>query len=271
MVSDRSRHGAQTSGAHAVLLKGGTANHGRVMRLGDTVRRPSGPYTGAVHALLRHLERRGFEGVPKVIGTDGDEEVLGYVHGRAATEPLDPWALTDEALASVGRLLAGYHREVSGFDGGGLQWQRPVPERWRGDLVTHNDTNPANVVFSGGQATALIDFDLAAPGTPAWDLAVAACFWVPLREPGDVADSRRGRSHERLRLLLDAYEADAALRAEVAEACPAANDWIAGIIHDASRRGHPAFGRVWEAQAASFARAGDWLRANRDTLLVSSR
>lgn len=249
-------------------LFGGTANYGRVVRVGDTVHRPQGSHTGAVHALLRHLEQRAFDGAPRLIGTQGDAEILEYVDGSAATEPFEAWALADEAMAGVGRLLAAYHRAAAGFDARGLQWQRPVPARWRGPLVTHNDVNPANVVFRDGRAVALIDFDLAAPSTAAFDLAVTACFWAPLREPGDVLDSRRGRAPERLRLLLDGYDAGRGLRADVAEACADASGWIADIIEDASARGHPAFGRVWRAQADTFTRAQGWLRANRATLLA---
>ena len=39
-----------------------------VVRVGDTVRRTTGPWTPAVHALLRHLEARGFDAAPRVLG-----------------------------------------------------------------------------------------------------------------------------------------------------------------------------------------------------------
>ena len=41
-----------------------------VTRVGDTVRRGTGPWTPAVHALLRHLEGVGFDGAPMVLGID---------------------------------------------------------------------------------------------------------------------------------------------------------------------------------------------------------
>ena len=41
-----------------------------VVRVGDTVRRPVGRWTPAVHSLLRHLEAVGFEGAPRVLGFD---------------------------------------------------------------------------------------------------------------------------------------------------------------------------------------------------------
>ena len=39
-----------------------------VLRHGDTVLRPAGPWTPAVHALLIHLENAGFTGSPRVVG-----------------------------------------------------------------------------------------------------------------------------------------------------------------------------------------------------------
>ncbi|HZC69081.1 MAG TPA: phosphotransferase [Jatrophihabitans sp.] len=247
-------------------LPGGTANRGRVIRVGNTVHRPSGGYTPAVHALLGHLADGGFGGAPRVLWAGRRTEVLGYIEGSAATEPLADWALTAQALASVGALLRDYHDHAASFHGTQLPWQRPVPERWRRSLVTHNDVNPANVIFRDGRAIALIDFDLAAPGTAAFDLAVTACFWAPLRAAEDVPDDRREQPFERFQLLLASYGADARLRDEVAEALPEANRWIADIIADAALLGHPTFGTLWERDAAMYERAASWLAAN-DTRL----
>jgi len=49
---------------HETALVGGDVNVGVqvVVRVGDTVRRPVGPHTEAVDALLRHFEAVGFDG-----------------------------------------------------------------------------------------------------------------------------------------------------------------------------------------------------------------
>lgn len=252
-------------------LAGGTANFGRVIRVGDRVHRPAGPHTPAVHALLRHVRDQGFLRVPEVLGRDGDVEVVRYIEGWAAIEPVAGWALSDDAIHAVGGLLREYHRHAAGFDLAGRQWQRQVPRRWRGDLVTHNDLNPANVVFRDGQPCAMIDFDLAAPSTAAFDLAVTACFWAPLRDAADIVDSRRGRVLDRFRQLLEAYGADSALRREVSEATPAANAWIAGVIEDNAQRGHPAFSRLWQGAMGMHHRASAWLSTHSDELTMASR
>jgi hypothetical protein len=252
-------------------LRGGTANHGRVFRVGNTVHRPRGQHTRAVHALLRHVADNGFTAAPRVIGVDARHEIVSYIEGSAAPEPVPEWALTDHALASVGTLLREYHRQAAGLQLRGLRWQRNIPTRWRGALVTHNDLNPANVIFRDGRAVGLIDFDLAAPGTAAFDLAVTACFWSPLRDAADIIDSRRTRVLERFGLLLDAYGADADLRRSVTDAAPAANRWIADVIEDNAKRGHPAFGRMWHQAMGMHRRASIWLAAHTDDLLDASR
>jgi hypothetical protein len=40
--------------------------------------RPARPWTSAVHALLRHLERAGFAGSPRVVGDGYDGRATRY-------------------------------------------------------------------------------------------------------------------------------------------------------------------------------------------------
>jgi aminoglycoside phosphotransferase (APT) family kinase protein len=79
-----------------------------------------------------------------------------------------------------------------------------------GLIVAHHDLAPYNAVWTDRGLAGFIDWDLAAPATAAWDLAFAACAWVPLHarhivaEQGftDFADRPR-----RLRRFLDSYGA----------------------------------------------------------------
>src|SRR5246127_2107223 len=134
-----------------LLLSGGTANRGRVVRVGDTVVRPTAPCWPATHALLRHLDAVDFDGAPRVLSVGPVTETLTYIAGRAAVPPLSDDVLTDEALVSVANLLRRYHRAAASFDPAGYAWPRPVPARYRTGLVSHNDVYPANVVFRGGR------------------------------------------------------------------------------------------------------------------------
>ena len=157
------------------MLPGGIANRGRVVRVGDTVRRPLRSWSPATHALLLHLEAVGFEGAPRFLGVDAQgREVLSYIPGQAVLTPFPAWALTDDALVSVAELLRDYHDAVSTFDPTPHTWPPSPPDAYLGDVVSHNDPNLDNIVFRDGRAVALIDFDLASPGSRTWDVACAA-------------------------------------------------------------------------------------------------
>jgi hypothetical protein len=229
-----------------VLLHGGTTNVGLVTRVGDTVRRPRRPTSEATRALLEHLERVGFDGAPRYLGIDDrGREVLSYVSGEAAIAPLPAWALTDEALVSVAQLLRRYHRAVASFDPTGYTWPHPIPASFRHGLVSHNDPNLDNVIFDHGRAIALIDFDLASPGSVAWDLACSARLWVPLRAHHDAPTALVDRSLTRLGLFADAYGASTDERAGLVDAIVECHDWCYTIVQTAVANGHEAFGLNW--------------------------
>jgi hypothetical protein len=184
---------------------------GGVTVVDGTVRRPTGRWTPAVHALLLHLERVGFEGAPRVLGLDADgREILTYLPSESRSRVDAP--KTDEALVALGRLLRRLREAVTGF-------VPPADSVWRltrpfqpGDIICHNDVNPGNVVYRGGLPYALIDWDLAGPGSPEDDFVRAAILLAPL-VPDDVCrawgfDVVPDRAH-RLRRLTDGYGVEA--------------------------------------------------------------
>ncbi len=233
-----------------IPLLGGTANRGLVVRVGDTVRRPARPTGAATHALLRHLDRVGFDGAPRFLGIDADgREVLSYVEGQAITPPYPAWALTDAALASVAGLLRRYHAAVAGFDPAPYGWPESPPAPFGGGLVLHNDPNLDNVVFRQGRAVALIDFDLASPGPRVWDVAAAVRLWAPLRQDADVPDARRGQALRRFRLFADAYGLTGDERAVLVDAVIANHDWLYGVVRRGAENGHAAFADYWSSGA----------------------
>ena len=59
-----------------------------IVRRGDWLLRPMGSWSPAVHEYLRYLEAAGFEGSPRVLGTEGDREVLTFIDGDVAMAPL---------------------------------------------------------------------------------------------------------------------------------------------------------------------------------------
>src|SRR3954467_15664070 len=225
-----------------VVLVGGTANRGRVVRVGNTVRRPQRPTSAAVHALLCHLEDVGFPGAPRFLGVDEQgREVLSYVSGTAITQPYPAWALTDEALVSVAHLLRAYHGAVRTFDPTPYAWSQSPPDPFAGELISHNDPNLDNVVFRDGRAVALIDFDLASPGARVWDVACAARLWAPLRPERYIADARRGRALDRLPLFVDSYGLGPDERQRLAAAVLHNHLWCYDIVGTAAANGHAGF------------------------------
>ena len=198
-----------------IPLAGGDVTES-VVRVGDTVRRPVGPHSPLVHALLAHLESAGFEGAPRFLGIDGaGREVLSYIDGEVAGRPRPPWIADETRLASVGRLVRAYDDAAASFT--------PPPDALPGteaaeppgippapayppELIGHVDITPENVVFRNGRAYALIDFDLARPATRADEMFNAMLWWAPLSDPRDVDPLLRHVDvPRRSRILADAY------------------------------------------------------------------
>lgn len=127
--------GGGTDRPDEVVLVGGTANRGLIMRRGDAVHRPPGPHAASVHALLTYLDEVGFDGAPRFLGMDEQgREVLSFIPGDAVVPPYAPWMFSDDTLRSVARLLRRYHEAVADFDLAPWRWSRPPPRssavRW---------------------------------------------------------------------------------------------------------------------------------------------
>ena len=260
-----------TDPLHEIPLEGGIANRGRVVRVGETVRRPLRPTSRATHALLQHLGRVGFDGAPKFLGIDAQgREVLSYIPGAAVTPPYASWALTDAALVSVAQLLRRYHQAVHDFDFSGYDWPQSAPKPYSGELISHNDPNLDNVVFREGQAVAFIDFDLASPGSRLWDVAAAVRLWAPLRDDVDISDARKGFALKRFRRMIDAYELDQTERLNIVDAIQANHDWLYSIIRTAADHGNAGFTDYWEQAASRVGRTGHWYRENYELLIKTA-
>jgi hypothetical protein len=217
----------ERAGQAEVPLAGGDVTEG-VVRVGDTVRRPVGPHSALVHALLAHLESAGFEGAPRFLGIDGSgREVLSYVDGEVAGRPRPPWIAEEARLASVGRLVRAYDDAAASFTAppGVLPGAQPdgppgIPPApgYPPELIGHVDITPENVVFRDGRAYALIDFDLAKPATRADEVFNAMMWWVPLSDPRDVDPLLRDVDvPRRARILADAYDLSGTDRERIVE------------------------------------------------------
>ena len=174
-LTGRARHVAAISVAAVGSLQDDP--HRPVVRVGDTVRRPTYPWSPAVHGLLKHLEGVGFP-APRFLGIDDQgREILSYLDGASGP---DGWsAVVDEAgLAAFARFLREYHEAVRGY--------RPADSRWafagEGEIICHGDWGPWNAVWRGTEPIGMLDWDYAHPGRPLEDVAYALRYVVPFRD-----------------------------------------------------------------------------------------
>jgi Phosphotransferase enzyme family len=161
-------------------LVGGFVNE--VVRMGDTVRRPCGPWTPAVHGLLNHLAEKGFTEAPRVLGIDDQgREVLTFLPGEPVSWTDWPSVLRDgDGLAQLGTLLRRYHDAVRDYvPPPDAVWRNPLAPA-TGELVRHGDFAPFNTVWCDDRVTGVIDWDFAQPGRAITDLAYLAWYGVPL-------------------------------------------------------------------------------------------
>lgn len=186
------------------ILTGG--NMTPVVRIGESVRRSTGPWTPTIHRMLEHLRSRGIEWVPAPHGLDeAGREVLDFVPGDVPGYPMPPWVWADSILEDAAHRLRQLHDASVDFDGTGALWRLPSHEP--AEVLCHNDFAQYNFVFTDEAITGVIDFDTASPGPRIWDLAYLAHRLVPLNDRDRVGDHPAER-RRRLALLLDAYGAE---------------------------------------------------------------
>ena len=250
-----------------VPLHGGDVT--TIVRVGDTVRRETGPWSPAVHSLLEHFERVGFDGAPRFLGIDEQgREILTFVEGEPAHAPVPAG---DDVLWELGRLLRRMHEAQAGFvPPAEAQWQRFPGDETSGEVICHDDLFWPNIVFRDGLPAVLIDWDLAKPAPRFVDVARASSYWAPLIHDSFATEwglplDRRG---ERMRLLCDAYGLE--------------DDERAGLLHEVVRRRQfgyeahriwggverrPGWREMWDAGSAKqFAANMAWLEDHRAEL-----
>ncbi len=154
------------------------------VRIGDEVVRPATASTESMKQLLSHLEECGFEGAPRVVGSEPDGVVrLTWIEGWVPNEA-EGWKLDAGALESVGRLLRQYHDSARGFapNAGFVEGPQALAE---GDIICHGDIAPRNTVFREGQAAAFIDWDGIWVAPALWDLGHALWQFAPVCDDDD--------------------------------------------------------------------------------------
>ena len=189
------------AGDGEVPLPGGRITPG-VVRVGDTVRRPTTTASPFVARLLGHLEQQGFAGAPRHLGLDeAGRDTFTYLPGHVPAR-FQHW--TDAQVAAAGALLRSLHDATRGS-----ALAEPCA------VVCHHDPGPNNTVFRDGLPVAFIDFDTAAPGDPLEDIGYAAWTWCVSSRPGTPPAAVQATQ---VRVLADAYGLDASGRGKLVDA-----------------------------------------------------
>jgi hypothetical protein len=245
-------------------LAGGGVNE--VVRVGDKVRRPTGPWSRRVHELLRRLEVEGFRGVPRVHEVTADGfEVLDFLPGDVSNYPPTPAAASAEALESAAALLRAYHDATVEYaaeaprDGWQVVGVEPV------EVICHGDFAPHNCVLDGSRVVGIIDFDHAQPGTRLWDVAYAAYRWVPLTASSN-ADGFGNTEEQaaRLRVFCDRYGLDEAGRADLVDAVAARLNALVDFMRAQAAAGNEAFaGHLAAGHHIQYLNDADYVREQR--------
>lgn len=164
-----------------ITLPGG--NVGGAVRVGDTVRRPTGPWTPAVHALLDHLNRTGLDSIPAVHGIDErGREILSYLPGRAVDVDIE--IVPDTLLAAAVEWLRRFHEAVRDYrPAGPVRWRNGTWTLAADEIICHHDPGAYNWIVEGDRLVGVVDWDMAAPGRPIDDLAFMAWNVIPLHQP----------------------------------------------------------------------------------------
>jgi hypothetical protein len=124
-----------------------------VVRVGDTVRRPTGANSEYVHGLLLHLEHCGFDGAPRFLGVDRKgREILTFIDRFAP--PHNGFTLSEDAVRAGATLVRDVHDLTQG-----------TPFATGSEVAAHRNLSQPNFVFRDMVPIAIIDWDSTRPGT----------------------------------------------------------------------------------------------------------
>jgi len=229
--------------------------------------------------LLRHLERVGFEGAPRVVGDgyapDG-RMTVSFLPGQSP----HPGAWADEHAARVGELLRTLQEATRSFEpDAGAVWQHSWLHRVGsgGDVVIgHGDAAPWNIVGRNGRPDSLVDWEFAGPIDRVSELSYAVWLSAQLHDD-DVAELQglpgaRSRARQ-VHAILDGYGFPSTRRIEVIDRmielavhAARAEALMANVQPESAEAvdsdGYPVLWAItWRARSAS------WMMRHRDLLL----
>ena len=172
-----------------IPLLGGQLTPG-IVRVGNTVRRPSKGNSSFAHHLLLFLEDQGFPFAPRFLGIDQQgREILSYLEGQIWLDSGS--GLSDDLLVQAARAIRSYHDLTAGS---ALAQGH--------EIVAHYELGPHNTIFRQNHLIGFIDWDDATPGTRLRDLANAVYNYVDVSHWANQTADEQAR---RIRLMCAAY------------------------------------------------------------------
>ncbi|MBO0812562.1 MAG: phosphotransferase [Microlunatus sp.] len=260
-----------TGSREEIPLPGGDVTEG-VVRVGQTVRRPTGPHTPLVHAVLDHLESVGFAGAPRFLGVDDQgREVLTFIEGEVAGRPHPKWITDEDRLVSLAHLVRDLDDAMIDFGLPEIAAEEivepkfiPPPREATYEFFGHRDITPENVVWRNGEAYAFIDFDLVRPASRMLEVQNALMYWAPLCDPQDRDPHQVDLDvARRCRLFADAYGLGPEDRAVLIDDLTynSARSWY--LMRDRAERLGGGWARMWDNGVGDLIRRRcAWLQVN---------
>ncbi len=222
-------------------LTGG--REGAIYKKENTVIRPLNAWSGNVHRLLYHFQAQGITECPRVLGIEGQNEILSFVDGQTYNYPLTGAIASQSALVSAASLLRKLHDASVSFLAAGCdqetQWM--LPARSPQEVMCHGDYSPYNVALSGETVVGVFDFDTAHPAPRVWDLAYAIYCWAPFKTDKIDALGSLSDQIERAKHFCDAYGASEQQRRELVDAMVARLDALVTFMRDEADNGNEQF------------------------------
>jgi hypothetical protein len=190
-------------------LAGGIANLGKVVRVGDTVRRPASAFTGSIVALLQHLHDVGFDHVPRPLGIDEQgREVWSFIEGDVPIPPFPKWSMSEAALVSVARPNAACTTLPPGSDASTHAWNDELCRSARGTGGRAQRHLPRRTWSSVKARRSRSSTGLCGAGDAVGCGAVMS-MWGPVHDPSDPVPGMEEPGPVRAgRLIADAYGLD---------------------------------------------------------------
>lgn len=130
---------------------------------------------------MRHLAAIGFAPAPHPLGRDDQgREVLTYLPGEDCGWPLRPFLLRDEGAQRLGRLARELQAALSSYRcPADAVWQTGAGPPAAGQTLQHGDLGPWHILWDGDEPVGIIDWDLAHPAEPWYDIAHLASPATP--------------------------------------------------------------------------------------------